>query len=84
MKNAEICGFRSRFQRCPICDFFLFGLCGGSSVCPPCPANPEEHGQRISTALQTDTQDMLQRVWEELEYRIDVCRVSGGVHIVHL
>ena len=48
------------------------------------PANLEELKQRITTALQTVTQDMLQRVWEELEYQIDVCRVSGGAHIEHV
>jgi hypothetical protein len=24
------------------------------------------------------------RVWQELEYRIDVCRVTRGAHIEHL
>ena len=51
---------------------------------PPPPASLEELKQRITTALQTATKDMLQRVWEELEYRIDMCRVSGGGHIEHL
>ena len=27
---------------------------------------------------------MLKRVWQELEYRIDVCRVTRGAHIEHL
>jgi hypothetical protein len=27
---------------------------------------------------------MLKRVWRELEYRIDVCRVTRGAHIEHL
>jgi hypothetical protein len=27
---------------------------------------------------------MLMRVWQELEYRIDVCRVTRGEHIEHL
>jgi hypothetical protein len=27
---------------------------------------------------------MLTRVWQELEYHIDVCRVTRGVHIEHL
>jgi hypothetical protein len=25
-----------------------------------------------------------QRVWQQLEYRIDVCRVTRGAHIEHL
>ena len=28
--------------------------------------------------------NMLTRVSQELEYRIDVCRVTGGAHIEHL
>jgi hypothetical protein len=27
---------------------------------------------------------MLTRVWQELEYRIDVCRVTCGAHIENL
>jgi hypothetical protein len=27
---------------------------------------------------------MLTRVWQELEYRIDACRVTRGAHIEHL
>jgi len=27
---------------------------------------------------------MLMHEWQELEYRIDVCRVSRGAHIEHL
>jgi hypothetical protein len=27
---------------------------------------------------------MVTRVWQELEYHIDVCRVSRGVHIEHI
>jgi hypothetical protein len=27
---------------------------------------------------------MLTRVWQELEYRIDVCRVTRGAHTEHL
>jgi hypothetical protein len=27
---------------------------------------------------------MLQRVWQELDYRIDICSVTKGGHIEHL
>jgi hypothetical protein len=26
----------------------------------------------------------LQRVWQQLDYRIDICRVTKGAHIEHL
>jgi hypothetical protein len=28
--------------------------------------------------------NMLTHMWQELEYRIDVCRVTCGAHIEHL
>ena len=58
------------------CYFILGAQCEGSGVCAPLPANLEELKQIITTALQTVTKDMLQRVWTELEYRYDVCCVS--------
>ena len=36
------------------------GLCEGLVYVPPLPSNLEEPSQRITTALQTVTQDMLQ------------------------
>jgi hypothetical protein len=27
---------------------------------------------------------MLTRVWDEMDYRIDVCRISKGEHIEHV
>jgi len=39
---------------------------------------------RIRTAIETITADMLQRVWNELDYRFDVCRITKGAHIEHL
>jgi len=39
---------------------------------------------RIVAAVKNIDAPMLTRVWQELEYRIDVCRVTGGAHIEHL
>jgi hypothetical protein len=39
---------------------------------------------RIIAAVKTIDAPMLTRVWQELEYRIDVCRVTRGAHIEHL
>jgi hypothetical protein len=36
---------------------------------------------RITHALQAVTADMLHRVWDEFDYRVDVCRVTQGAHI---
>jgi hypothetical protein len=40
--------------------------------------------QRIVEAVAAIDCQMLQRVWQELDYRIDICRVTKGGHIEHL
>ena len=52
------------------CDFF--------------PASIPELKVRIRTAIETITADMLQTVWNELDYRVDVCIITKGTHIEHL
>jgi hypothetical protein len=39
---------------------------------------------RIIAAVKDTDAAMLTGVWQELEYRIDVCRVTRGAHIEHL
>ena len=38
----------------------------------------------IRTAIETITADMLQTVWNELDYRVDVCRITKSAHIENL
>jgi hypothetical protein len=40
--------------------------------------------QMVIAAVQNIVVPMLTRVWQELEYRVDVHRVTGGAHIEHL
>jgi hypothetical protein len=40
--------------------------------------------QRIVEAVSAIDHQMLQRVWQELDYRIDIFRVVSGGHIEHL
>jgi hypothetical protein len=42
------------------------------------------HFAFLALAVKNIDAPMLMRVWQELEYRIDVCRVTRGVHIKHL
>ena len=35
-------------------------------------------------AVATINNPMLERVWEEFDYRLDVCRVTNGAHIERL
>ena len=39
---------------------------------------------RIRAAVQTIDGNMLKRIWQELDYRIDICKVTKGGHIEHL
>ena len=50
----------------------------------PLPASIPELKVRIRTATETITADMLQTVWNELDYSVDVCRITKGEHIEHL
>ena len=66
------------------CDFFLWGYVKDQVYVPPLPASIPELWVRIRTAIEIITADMLQTVWNELDYRVDVCRIIKGAHIEHL
>jgi len=51
---------------------------------PPLPASILELKVRIRTAIETITTDMLQTVWNKLDYHVDVCRITKGAHLEHL
>ena len=65
-------------------DFFLCGYVKDQVYVPPLPASIPELKVRIRTATESITADMLQIVWNELDYGVDVCRVTKGSHIEHL
>ena len=54
------------------------------SVIHPLPHDLNEMKERIRRAVASVDADMLHRVWNELDYRLDVCRVTQGSHIEHL
>ena len=66
------------------CDLFLRDYIKDQVYFPPLPASIPELKVRIRTAIETITADMLQTVWNELDYRVDVCRITKGAHIEHL
>ena len=62
-----------------------YGVNVKGQVCvPPLPASIPELKVRIRTAIETITTDMLQTVWNEPDYRVDVCRITKGAHIEQL
>ena len=66
------------------CDFFLWGYVKDQVYDPPLRASKPVLKVRIRTAIETITADILQTVWNELDYRVDVCRITNGAHIEHL
>ena len=54
------------------CDLFLWGYVKDQVYVPPLPASIPELKVRIRTAIETITADMLQTVWKEMDYRVDV------------
>ena len=54
-----------------VCDFFLWSYVKDGVYVPPLPANVDELQERITAAVKSVAPDMLQRVWFELDYRID-------------
>jgi hypothetical protein len=63
------------------CDFFLWGYVKDVVYVPPPPNDLQELRHHIITAVTTINRDMLERVWTELDYQIDVCRVTRSSHI---
>ena len=51
---------------------------------PPLPANLQDLRDLITAAVSLVDRDMLTRVWNEVDYRIDVCRITKDGHIEHL
>jgi hypothetical protein len=39
---------------------------------------------RTEVTIMTVDRDMLTRVWNDMDYRIDVCRINKGGHIEHI
>ena len=62
-------------------NFFLWGFVKDSVYVPPLPMSLKEIHGRVTHALQKITADMLHRVWDEFDYRVDVCRVTHGAHV---
>ena len=62
------------FSSCNAMRFLSMGLCQGSDLCSS------------SSRKYPGTEGcyMLQTVWNELDYRVDVCRITKGAHIEHL
>ena len=66
------------------CHFFLWGYIKNRVYVPSMPSDLSQLRQRIVEAVAAIDRQMLQRVWQELDYRIDICRFTKGGHFEHL
>jgi len=66
------------------CYYFLWGYVKDKVFVLPQPVSIPDLKNRITAAVETITPDLLRRVWQELDYRLDVCRVTKGAYIEHL
>ena len=73
---------RSRFVCWYITRVSLWLLCNVRKV--TLPRDLTDLKALIIAAVKNIDAPMLTRVWQELEYRIDVCRITRGAHIEHL
>jgi hypothetical protein len=51
---------------------------------PPLPLDIDELKLRITAAIETIDRNMLERVWDELDYRMDIYRVTNGAHTLSI
>jgi hypothetical protein len=63
------------------CDFFLWGYVKEQVFVPSLQLDIDELKLRITAAIKTIGRNMLKRVWDELDYRLDNWRATNGAHI---
>jgi len=61
-------------------DFFLWGYIK-SIVYAEKIRNIQHLQDRITSAFETLTRGMIQKTWQEIEFRLDVPRATSGAHI---
>jgi hypothetical protein len=59
-------------------------MVGRTQYVPPLLRDLADLKARIIAAVKNIDAPMLTRVWQELEYRIGVCRITRGANIEHL
>jgi hypothetical protein len=83
-KDSALIPWPPRSLNLTPCEFFLWDYVKDKVYAPPLPRDLPELRQRIVVAVEATDVDMLQCVWQELDYRIDVCQVTRGGHMEHL
>ncbi|KAG8273110.1 hypothetical protein J6590_027448 [Homalodisca vitripennis] len=61
--------------------FFLWGFIKDKVYVLPLPASLADLRRRITAGVAEVTPDLVKRVWREIDYRWDVCRITNRSHI---
>ena len=83
-EDLMFCPWPARSFDLTPCDYFLWDDVKDKVFVPPQLVSISGLKNRITTAVETITPDLLIRVWQELDYHPDVCHVTKGAHIDHL
>ena len=75
------CTWPPRSPDLTVCDFFLWDFVKDNVYVQPLPKTQLELREGINTAIGNVTRDMIERVWQEWEYRLDICFVTRGAQI---
>jgi hypothetical protein len=66
------------------CNIWRSTAVTASTLWPTMPHDLPRQRRRIVEAVAAIDRQILQCVWQELDYRIDICDVTKGGHIEHL
>jgi len=80
-KDDALMPWPSRSPDLTPCEFFFRGFVKDTVFVPPLPRYSPDFRNRITAAVALVDSDMLTRVWNEMDYRIDVCCITKGGHI---
>ena len=70
---------QSRSPEISSLDFFLWGYIKNILYAEKI-RNIQHLQERITSAIETVTRDMIQKTWPEIEFRLDVSRTTNGSH----
>jgi hypothetical protein len=64
--------------------FSFWGFVKDDVYIQPTPVDLQEIRDRIVNTVALIDANFLDKVWEKLEYRLDVCRITRGSHVEYL
>jgi hypothetical protein len=65
-------------------EFSFWGFVKDNVYIPPLPVGLQDLRDRTVNAIALVHVTFLRKLWVELEYRLDVCRITRGSHIEQL